>query len=127
MTMSEAGKRGGFLIKRWCVSVDGYGAGYYDTTSRGKALAQAWRSDAFNAVSFGRFLRMARCWRSDMVPCRWGERITVNGKPAFFISNDRASVKFVHAGEDVVMSSHPYDVLPVEYRPDNYRDRDHAD
>lgn len=115
---------GSFLIKRWCVSVDGYGTGHYEAASRGKALADAWSCDALSHVTFGQFLKMARCSRDHDLPPRWGQPITVGGKPAFFVENNRQYVRFAYPGQLHVMNSHPYDVLPVEYRPDTYRDRD---
>jgi len=115
---------GRFLIKRWCVSVDGYGTGYYEAASRGKALANAWSCDAFNNVTFGQFMRMARCTREINLPPRWGDRIVVGGKDAFFVENNRQYVRFAYPDQTVVSNAHPYDVMPVEYRPDTYRDRD---
>lgn len=113
-----------FLIKRWCVAVVGDGTGHYEATSRGKALADAWRCDAFNDHTFGQFMRIARCWRDHDVPARWGDPITVGGKDAFFVENNRQYVRFAYPGSAHVSNAHPYDVLPVEYRPDTYRDRD---
>lgn len=110
-----------FRLKRWRVDVHGYGTATYDTPSRGKALAQAWRSDAFSSVSFRAFMSMARCRREECTPDRWGDPISVDGKPAFYVGGTRASVAFVRPNEDVVMLAHPYDVLPVKYRPEQYR------
>lgn len=114
----------GFIMKRWEVSVAGYGSSIVVAASRGKALADTWRCDVFGNQPFGYFLRHARCVRDRSAPHRWGDPITILGEPAFFIDNNRQYVQFVYAGKDVVLNSHPYDVLPVEYRPDNYRDRD---
>lgn len=114
----------GFAIKRWCVAVEGYGNAHYELASRGKALAHAWACDAFGHLRFGDFLKIARCWRVHDLPERWGDRITVGGRPAFFIENNRQYVRFAYPGSDHVSNAHPYDVLPVEYRPNTYRDRD---
>lgn len=114
----------GFLIKRWCVAVDGYGTGRYEAPSRGKAMAAAWNCDAFGHVRFGQFMKMARCWRDYALPARWGDPIIVDGRPAFFVENNRQYVRFAYPGSLIVFNAHPYDVLPVEYRPDTYRDRD---
>lgn len=114
----------GFQIKRWCVDVAGYGSAHFDAPSRGKAMAQAWGCSAFGHLRFGDFLKIARCRRDHDVSARWGDPITVEGKPAFFIENNRRYVRFAYPGGDHVLTAHPYDVLPVEYRPDTYRDRD---
>lgn len=115
---------GAFLMKRWRVSVDGYGTGAYDATSRGKALSDAWRSDAFAHLSFKQFLGVARCQQEVDLPARYGDPITVAGHLGFFIENNRQYVRFAVPGGDGVLCAHPYEVLPVEYRPDTYRDRD---
>lgn len=115
---------GDFIMKRWQVSVAGYGSSIVVAASRGKALADTWRNDVFSSQSFGYFLSHARAIRDRYNPPRWGDPITIEGNPAFFIDNNRQYVQFVYAGKDVVLNAHPYDVLPVDYRPDNYRDRD---
>lgn len=116
---------GGFMLKRWIVSVL-WSSG--TTTSetivaptRGKAMADAWRYDAFSSLSFGEFLKLARCRRDTHVPPRYGDPIVVLGKPAFFIENNRQYVRAAYAGGEVVYNVHPYDVEPEEYRPDTYR------
>lgn len=111
----------GFTLKRWEVTVAGYGCAPIEAASRGKAIARAWRSDAFNAIKFGDFLRMVSCRRDDNEPLDWGDPITVDGRPAFFVEATRSTVRFVHPGSDTILSAHPYDVLPVEYRPEQYR------
>lgn len=44
----------------WLVTVDGYGQSEIFARSRGKALADAWRCDAFSHVTFKQFLSMAK-------------------------------------------------------------------
>lgn len=116
----------GFILKRWLVTVEPYGEGVYFAPTRGKALADAWRCDAFSDLTFGQFLKIARCRRDHITPPRWGDPITVEGKPAFFLGNNRQCVQIALPGDVSVVSAHPYDVHPVEYRPDNYRDREAA-
>lgn len=113
--------RAGLLIKRWDVTVFGYGTGAYYAVSRGRALADAWRSAAFYDWTFKRFLREARARAAEPASPRFGEPITVGGKPAFFIESNRQYVRFAYAGSDHVSNAHPYDVEPEEYRPDTYR------
>jgi len=109
----------GFLIRRWDVTVQHWGNAVILAVTRGKALANAWRSDAFEGYSFKEFLGMARCRLSETqlpaVP------ITVGGEPAFYIDHNRAYVEFVRPGSEHVRSAHPYDVLPERCRPLAYR------
>lgn len=115
-------------LKRWIVSVT-WASGSISqeaivALTRGKALASAWRSDVFSSTPFGDFLRFARCRRDRVTPPRWGDPITVEGKLAFFLGNNRQYVQIALPGREWPLNAHPYDVLPVEYRPDTYRDRD---
>lgn len=112
---------GRFLLKSWRVAVQGYGSGIYEAPSRGKALSMAWNCDAFCNVSFKDFLRMASCWCEAPTVPDFGAPITVGGKPAFFVSSNRAYVRFVRPDSTVISSAHPYDVEPVEFRPAQYR------
>ncbi|WP_232629189.1 hypothetical protein [Methylobacterium sp. Leaf118] len=50
------------------VSVQGYGTEVITAPSRGKALAAAWRSDAFSHISFGAFLRITSLRRREVPP-----------------------------------------------------------
>lgn len=113
-----------FLLKRWTVTVWwASGATTSDEVvapSRGKALADAWRSDAFNGCTFGEFLKFSRCRRAPE-PAWWGAPITVLGKPAFFLDYNKQYVRFAYPGAEFAMNAHPYDVLPIERRPEAYR------
>jgi hypothetical protein len=111
----------GFIIKPFIVSVDGYGQSGYHARSRGKALADAWRCDAFDHLTFKGFLKIARCRLVDHNDPRFGDPITVNGRPAFFVENDRQYVRMAWPGSDHVSNAHPLEVKPIEYRPDTYR------
>jgi hypothetical protein len=111
----------GFVIKPFIVSVDGYGQSGYHARSRGKALADAWRSDAFHQLSFKDFLKIARCWMQTPFDPRFGDPITVNGKPAFFVESNRQYVRMAWPGSDHVSNAHPLEVKPIEYRPETYR------
>lgn len=113
-----------FLLKRWTVTVRW--ANGASTSSevvaptRGKALADTWRSDIFNGVSFGEFLGFTRCRRA-ADPHWWGAPITVLGKPAFYLGHDRQYVHFAWPGGQFALRAHPYDVQPIERRPEAYR------
>lgn len=111
----------GFILKRWDVTVVGYGSGFFAATSRGKALADAWRCDAFSGWTFAQFLKRANCIRMKEVTEFWGIPITIGGKPAFFVDSNKAYVQFVYPGKDLVLSAHPLEVLPESYRPEAYR------
>ncbi|MET0439155.1 MAG: hypothetical protein ABW043_16850 [Devosia sp.] len=116
----------GFMLKRWRVLVSDWANEVMVAPSRGRALADTWRCDVFNGYTFGQFLKMASCRREPDDPPRFGDPITVCGKPAFFVENNRAYVIFAYPGGDHTMSAHPYDVEPESYRPDTYRDRNPA-
>lgn len=110
----------GLLLKRWDVTVDGNGSAHIDAASRGQALATAWRSDVFLGMSFGEFLKRSRCNRGHE-PAEFGADITVEGKPAFFIERTKSSVRIAYPGQRIVLTAHPYDVLPERFRPEAYR------
>lgn len=102
------------IVKPFDVTVTGYpGAECIFARSRGQALAKAWRCDAFGNVSFGAFLKMARAVQGEPGD-RFGEAMTVGGKPAFYISHDRQYIQFVLPDSDVVLNTHPLDVEPPE-------------
>lgn len=48
-------------IRVWSVTVEGYGSANFNAVSRGKAMAEAWRSSAFDGWSFKEFIQRARC------------------------------------------------------------------
>lgn len=105
----------GLAIKPWRVEVHGYGEHTYYARSRGKALAEAWRCDAFSHLPFGEFLKRSRAYGA-VGNDRFGEPITVAGLPAYLVSWDRQYIQFVRPGSDVVLNSHPLDVEPPEAR-----------
>lgn len=114
-----------FLLRRWEVSVR-WASGAVSSEiivapTRGKAMADAWRCDAFDGSTFGEFLKFARCRRDRYTPPRYGDPLTVLGKPAFFIESNQQYVRFAYAGGDTVFNAHPYDVEPEHYRPAAYR------
>ena len=108
----------GFRLRRWSVSVDGYGEATELATTRGKALASVWRND-IEGYSFGEFLKRARCRLSSYQPKP--EPITVLGKPAFYIDHNRQYVQFAWPDGEFVLNAHPYDVEPQSFRPEAYR------
>lgn len=108
-----------FILRRYEVTVGHWGSGIYLATTRGKALADAWRSSAFEGYSFGEFLKMARCRLTDFQPKP--DEITVGGKRALGLGHNGQYVQFVWPNGTHVLHSHPLDVLPVSYRPRAYR------
>lgn len=126
MTTPEAGAAmaGEFVLKVYRLSVDGHGEWPYYARSRASAIGKAyhdWRS-LRDEGDFKTFLRIVRC-RTDgaTFPSRFGDPITVNGRPAFFVENNRQYVRLVWPGGDHVSNAHPLEVKPIEYRPDTYR------
>ncbi len=118
-TPLQAGRAEGFRLRRYEVTVGHWGAGIFLAVTRGKALADAWRSDAFNGYTFGEFLKMARCRLTDfqIKP----EPITVLGKPAFKVDHNSQYVQFAYPDGEFVLNAHPLDVLPESARPSTYR------
>lgn len=108
-------------IKAWDVTVRGYGVARYYAATRGKALAEAWRSDAFSTISFKDFLKIASCFKAMFVHECFAAPITVGGKPAFFVERSRSYVRAAEAGSDVIGNYHPSEVLPESFRPERYR------
>lgn len=100
----------GMVVRPWTVTVAGYGHGDYIAPSRGNALAQAWRSSAFEGWKFGEFLKRATCHLNRTPWGRFGERITVAGQPAYLVGANKQYVQFVRPGESVVLNAHPFDV-----------------
>lgn len=121
--MSDAG----CILKRWEVRIR---RGEFSeplssivvAPSRGAALADTWRSDLFNGVTFKEFLGFARAYR-DREPEWWGAPITVGGKPAHYLGHNSQYVDICWPGGKFALVSHPYDVLPIERRPVAYRDK----
>jgi hypothetical protein len=105
----------GLIVRQWRVTVNGYGSGLYVAKSRGMALSQAFLCDAFCQMKFKDFLRIANA-TGEQPDERFGEQITVGGRPAFWVGCNRQYMQFVRSGSDVVMHSHPYDVEPPEAR-----------
>jgi hypothetical protein len=108
-----------FRLRRFEVSIMGWGSGIYLATTRGKALADAWRCDAFSGYTFGEFLKIAVCRLTDyqVEPVE----ITVSGRRAFYITHDSQYVTFVRPGGEFTLVAHPFDVLPEQFRPRAYR------
>lgn len=100
-----------FIVKPFEVSVSGHGVGIYFTSSCGKALAKAWRCDAFDHLSFKQFLKIAKARSVSPTWERFGEGITVCGKPAYLIDANKQYVHFCYPGSDVVSNAHPFDVI----------------
>jgi len=117
----------GLVVKPWRVEVSGYGSCIYYTASRGKALSQAFHSDAFCNWSYKDFLRRSNA-RLAEAGDRFGEEIIVCGKPAYLVSYNRQYIQFARPGSDTVLSSHPLDVFPPEARRGTayYEEPDHG-
>lgn len=109
-----------FILRRWTVTVTGWGESVEVAPTCGKALSRAWSCDAFSNLTFGQFLKIARCRLSPVVPPDFGAPITVLGKPAFYLGCTH-HVQFAWPGGEFVLHAHPYDVEPESYRPLQYR------
>lgn len=108
----------GMILKAYMVHVDGFNGHRYHTQSRGKALASAWREFRSHRddVGFGDFLKIARCYAVAEQDPRFGEAMTVGGRPALYVSHNRQYIRFVRPGCDEIMNTHPLDVEPPHAR-----------
>ncbi len=108
-----------FLLKNWLVSVRDRGSAQVVACTRGQALADCWRGDAFGNLTFGQFLGIARCRRAPD-PEDWGAPITVEGRPAYYAGRNSQYVKIAYPGGKFALNCHPSDVLPEQFRPAAY-------
>lgn len=102
-----------FLIKRWDVSVVGHPVVEILAASRGKAMAEGWRSysSAYDCT-FKRFLKIAAVARSlAPEPDHFGARIWVSHKRAFYCGMSGPDFLFARPNDDKVMRSHAHDVM----------------
>lgn len=111
-----------FILRRFEVTVMGFSEPMRSimlASTRGKALADAWRHDIFEGYTFGEFLKIARCRLDRHQPKP--DEITVMGKRALGLGHNGQYVQFVYPGQDVVLNAHPLDVMPVRARPRAYQ------
>ena len=111
-----------FKLRRYEISVTGFSEPLSSdclATSRGKAMADAWRHDIFNGYTFGEFLKIARCRLSWYQPKP--TEIEVLGERVWGLGHNRQYVQFVRPNGDHILNAHPYDVLPESERPESYR------
>ena len=110
-----------FILRSFIVTVKGFFPETFLTTTRGQALAAAWKSGPFASLSYGEFLKIARCQLHPYQP--EPVEITVEGKPALSLGYNGQYVQFVWPGGKDVLNAHPLDVLPESRRPRAYRSR----
>ena len=112
MTLDEFLKLPGCKIRRWTVTVSGWGDGDYLASSRGKAMSAAWSCDAFGNMSFKDFLKIARCRLSlhQVKP----KPVLCSGEPAWEIERNSNRVTIALPNVDCVYFSHPLDIREVQ-------------
>lgn len=103
-----------FRLRPFVVSVEGFESVQYHAASRQKALADAWNAycGALEPVTFGRFMQMARVAPGTPGP-RFGERITVEGREAFFVGENGRYVQFAYPDAQRYANCHQADVGPA--------------
>lgn len=121
MKSTKPERTDGFLLKIYEVCVSGFPGVRYCTPTPGSAMSKAWYdySVAFD-VNFKDFLKIARIHRVKP-PEDFGAEITINGKKAFYVSQDGQYVHFTRPGDSRVLLSHPNDVEPKRFRPIAYQ------
>ena len=110
---------GSFKLRRYVVAVQGWGEATVLAASRGKALSDTWRCDAFGDMTFGEFLKIARCRLDWYQPTP--QQITISGEAVWGLGHNGQYVQFVYPHGEHVLNSHPLDVLPVTARPRAYQ------
>jgi len=108
----------GLVVRGYRVELPHWPACFQVARSRGQAIAATWRDFAccYDGTSFKDFLKLRpRAYRQDLGG-RFGEPLTVCGKPAFYVSHNAQYIQFVRPGSDVVLNAHPFDVEPPEAR-----------
>ena len=99
------------VVKRYAVRVRGWSAIIYETRTPAQARARCWRDyQILGECSFRDFLKLSTISRAaDLTG--FGRSILVGGQPAHWVGFDGQYVLFVRPGDDVVLLSHPLDVL----------------
>ena len=106
----------GFILKSYRVYVSGFSGYSYPARSRQMALSGAWNAYCnYRCICFKEFLKIARAVQEEPIK-RFGEPITVGGRPAFYVGHNRQYIQFVRPWMDVILSSHPFDVEPPSAR-----------
>jgi hypothetical protein len=99
-----------FLLRKYDVSVQGFSAHPYDANSPAQARVRAWYAYcSYQHVSFKEFMKISSV-RRGVDPEGYGSPILVSGRPAFLVSRDQHSVRFVLPDDTQVLNSHPLDV-----------------
>lgn len=103
-----------FLMKKYDVSVQGFAAHAYDANTPAQARVRAWYAYcSYRAVTFKEFMKISSV-RRGTDPEGYGKPILVGGNPAFLISRDAHTVRFVRPDDTQVLNSHPLDVTDAE-------------
>lgn len=124
--------------KHWIITVPGYGEAEIFAASRGKAMAQAWRSAAFEGWTYKDFLKVARSRRGsefggslhaddgyayvrrnypDCYNPVLGDRIRAEGRTGTVIAPGDPSTAYIHFVDDETGNHsvcHPMGAQPLE-------------
>jgi hypothetical protein len=107
----------GVIMKRYSVSVAGWGDAEYFAPSPSKARMKAYggiQTASGGAVTFKRFLQICAGIRRVPTPPGVGRDILVGGRPAKFIEDTGHYIRFHWPDSDVILCSHPLDVTLPE-------------
>ena len=102
-----------FILKRYKVTVPNYGADHFFAKNTGQARARAFRAlqRANDQITFKRFLQMKPKIKRVDDPAVFGNRILVDGKPAYWVERAGGnSIRFCWPNSDKIMISHELDV-----------------
>lgn len=103
----------GFVLKRYCVDLEGYGEAMFFARNKNQARMKAFNSltGAGYQVSFKQFLGIVRSIVQHPMAAGTGRPILVSGEPAHWVERAGGnSVSFVRPDSDKIFISHELDV-----------------
>jgi hypothetical protein len=105
------------ILKKFEVSVAGYGSATFFAKDKNQARARAFRSlqGENDAITFKRFLQIVGTIEQKEMPHGFGAPILVNGKPAHFLEHAGGnSIRFCYPDSDQMLIVHELDVSQPE-------------
>lgn len=106
-----------FILKKYDVTVSGYGTASFFAKSISQARAKACRSlqSCNDRITFKDFLKMRPTVARVDAPEKFGEKIMVSGKQAHFVEHAGGnSIRFCYPDCDTTLISHELDVTFIQ-------------
>ncbi|UWQ77594.1 hypothetical protein K3725_09685 [Leisingera sp. S132] len=105
------------ILKKYEVTVQGYGAGQFYAKNKNQARVRAFRSlqNVNDRITFKSFLKIVGNIALQEAPDGFGAPILVNGKPAHFLEHAGGnSIRFCYPDSDTMLIVHELDVSEAE-------------